>query len=119
MTDLVRAADITRVPKVWGEERWIVNSRLYCGKILELNEGWQCSMHMHKIKDETFYVQSGKVRLEIGAEVYVLLPGDSVHVPPNTWHRFAGLKDSIIIEFSTHHEDEDSYRMEPSRPMDQ
>jgi hypothetical protein len=33
-------------------------------------------------------------------------------------HRFSGLEDSEIIEFSTHHEDEDSYRQERSGPFD-
>jgi len=100
--------------KVWGEEHWIANSDLYCGKKLLLKKGYQCSLHHHKVKDETFYVQSGLVRLELGGEVLELKPGDSVHVAPGVLHRFRGLEDSEIFEFSTHHEEEDSYRAEPS-----
>src|SRR3989344_7564795 len=113
MTDLVRAADITRVPKVWGEEHWIVNNDEYCGKRLILRRGFQCSLHYHKEKDETFFVQSGRVRLELGDATHELKPGDSIHIPRDVLHRFAGLEDSEIFEFSTHHDDEDSYRMEP------
>jgi len=107
------------VPKAWGKEIWLVN-RDYCGKILILNKGFRCSMHHHKNKDETFYVSKGKVFLELGNKKLIMKQGDSMLVKPNTKHRFTGLENSEIIEFSTHHEDEDSYR-EPnmlSGPVD-
>jgi mannose-6-phosphate isomerase-like protein (cupin superfamily) len=108
--------DIPIVPKVWGEEHWIVN-REYCGKKLVLKRGFRCSMHYHKVKDETFFVIKGRVLLETEAGDYVMVPGDSRHIPQRLLHRFSGLEDSEIIEFSTHHEDEDSYRTEPSGPF--
>ena len=46
------------VDKVWGREEWIVNNEKYCGKKLILKKGYSCSMHHHKIKDETFYILS-------------------------------------------------------------
>jgi len=109
--------DIKIVPKVWGEERWIVN-RDYCGKLLLLKKGFRCSMHHHKNKDETFFVTSGKVFLELDGEKMTLNPGDAQLVMSNQKHRFTGLEDSEIIEFSTHHEDTDSYRDEPSGEVD-
>lgn len=107
-------------PKVWGEEQWIVNNDKYCGKRLILRKGMQCSLHYHKVKDETFYVESGLVRMERvyatvredGEEVSNLGPGDVVHIPARLLHRFSGLEDSVIFEFSTHHDEEDSYRVE-------
>src|SRR4051812_37450647 len=42
--------------KIWGREIWITNTALYCGKHLLLNKGYQCSLHYHKIKDETFHL---------------------------------------------------------------
>ena len=48
------------VPKLWGFERWIVNNEFYCGKILFFAQGYGCSFHYHKLKKETFYLQSGK-----------------------------------------------------------
>ena len=99
------------VPKAWGKEVWIVN-RDYCGKKLILNKGFRCSMHHHKNKDETFYILKGKVLLELGENKQIMLPGESMLVEPHQKHRFTGLEDSEIMEFSTHHEDEDSYREE-------
>lgn len=109
--------EILRVPKVWGEEHWIVN-REYCGKKLVLKRGFRCSMHFHKVKDEVFYVIKGRVLLETEAGDRVMGPGDSFHIPQRLLHRFSGLEDSEIIEFSSHHEDADSFRTEPSGPFD-
>lgn len=107
------------VEKVWGSETVIVN-REYCGKILNLKKGYRCSIHYHKKKDETFYILSGKVLFErkgdFGAtdKEHIMLPGYTVHIAPFISHRFTGLVDSTIIEFSTHDEDSDSYRLTKS-----
>jgi mannose-6-phosphate isomerase-like protein (cupin superfamily) len=111
------ATETHRVPKEWGEEHWIVN-RDYCGKKLVLKRGFRCSLHYHKVKDEVFYVIVGRVLLEVDGERRVLVPGDHQRIAPGELHRFSGLEDSEIIEFSTHHEDSDSYRVEPSGPFD-
>ena len=54
------------VQKGWGYEKWICNSEMYCGKLLFFNAGMKCSYHYHKIKDETFYVQSGELKMTHG-----------------------------------------------------
>lgn len=107
------------VKKVWGEERWIVNNESYCGKMLVLRKGFQCSLHRHPVKHETFYLQSGQVRMELNGAIHIMQPGDSVDIESGTWHRFAGLRDSVIFEFSTHHDDADVERAagEESRAM--
>lgn len=117
MTTPIARTPTQVVPKAWGEEHWIVN-REYCGKLLILKQGWRCSMHFHKVKDEVFYVIAGKVLLETEHGDRVMLPGDHQHIPQRLLHRFSGLEDSRIIEFSSHHEDEDSFRTEPSGPFD-
>ena len=55
-------------PKGWGHEKWIVNEEKYCGKILFFEAGKRCSWHYHKIKDETFYVQSGELMVIYGTD---------------------------------------------------
>ena len=105
------------VKKVWGHEEIIAN-RNYCGKKLILNKGFRCSMHYHKNKDETFYILAGKVLMETDNKKQIMLPGHSILITPNTKHRFTGLEPSEIIEFSTHHDDSDSYRDEVSGKID-
>ena len=115
------SADYIRiVSKTWGEERWIRNDELYCMKELILCPGFRCSLHYHKLKTETFYVADGYgLSMQIGNNITDDWgPGSFVHILPGTLHRFFivhGWKQAVyIIECSTHHEDSDSYRIEPS-----
>lgn len=103
--------------KAWGRELWITNSPLYCAKRLIIKAGWQCSLHYHKIKDETFTAIRGRVLIEVGAERVQLDIGDSVRIRPGAAHRFAALVDSELFEVSTMHLEADVYRLEPSRRM--
>lgn len=101
--------------KVWGKEFWIANNPDYCGKVLVLNRQHRCSIHYHKIKKETFLVISGMVLLEYeGVEPdqkVILKQGMSVTIEPYQKHRFTGLASvSEIIEFSSQHFEDDSYR---------
>ena len=105
-------------PKGWGRELWIVNTSLYCSKILELATGKRCSIHYHKIKDETFYLLSGRVQLDLYHDEYqskpitiIMGPNDAVHITPFLAHQFLGLEDSRILEVSTQHFEDDSYRL--------
>ncbi|MCK4650753.1 cupin domain-containing protein [Candidatus Babeliales bacterium] len=113
---------INFVKKVWGHEEWIVNNPKYCGKKLVLKKGYRCSIHKHDIKDETFYILSGKVLIETEfegkKEMKLMTPGDVLHIKVGMWHRFTGIEDSQIIEFSTSHMDEDSIRKELSGKID-
>jgi len=103
-----------KVNKKWGDELWIVNKD-YCGKLLNIKKGHQCSLHFHINKNETFYLLKGKIKIEYNKKKKIMNPGDVQHIKPWMNHRFTGLKDSIIIEFSTHHKNSDSYRLEESK----
>lgn len=109
----------TLVPKGWGFEKWITNNEKYCGKLLYFVKGKKCSWHYHKIKDEVFYVQSGKLLVKYGsfedinlASEVILGRGDSFHVSPNMLHQMLALEDTEMFEFSTQHFDEDSIRIQ-------
>lgn len=106
----------TRHKKVWGYEQEIANFEgpNYCGKKLVLKPQYQCSVHYHKEKDEVFYINKGYVLLLIDGKEHLMKPGSRIRIPPETKHRFIGLTPAEIIEISTHHKDEDSYRDEPS-----
>ena len=102
------------IEKAWGSEDCIINNNKYCGKRLLLNRGYQCSVHYHKIKEETFYVNQGIVLIQVNGEMHLMEPGQSLEIKPGDQHRFIGITDAEIMEFSTHHEESDSYRIEPS-----
>ncbi len=106
--------------KSWGWEDWIVNNDLYCGKRLHFDHGGgQTSLHYHSKKHETMMCMAGSFSITIvdpldaTRSAFRLTQGDSLVIPPNTLHRITALRDdSDLIEFSTHHEDDDSYRAE-------
>lgn len=114
------------VMKTWGYELWIENNNLYCGKHLHvLPEKW-CSVHYHKDKKETFYVIDGELLVQLwyncdidsfnevrGFTNIILTRGQSITIDTMTPHRFTSSLDypCDFIEISTHHEDDDSYRL--------
>jgi len=102
--------------KGWGYELWIANNEKYCGKILHFNKGKRCSYHYHKLKQETFYVESGKVEVRYGnklqSKTTVLHPGDNFEVPTGLMHQIFAIEESKVFEFSTTHFESDSYRIE-------
>lgn len=107
------------VPKGWGFEKWITNNEKYCGKLLYFIKDRKCSFHLHKLKEEHFYLFSGKLVIYHGfdhdkklASITVMEPGDVFHVPIGLVHQMHALQDSQLFEFSTQHFDEDSYRIE-------
>ena len=106
------------VPKGWGFEKWIVNNEEYCGKLLYIVKGKKCSWHFHILKDEVFYIQSGKILVRYSEEddikfarAKILSPGDNFHVYLGLRHQMEALEDTQLFEFSTQHFDSDSHRI--------
>ena len=106
------------VEKGWGYEKWIINKEEYCGKLLFFEKGKKCSWHLHKLKDEVFYLHSGKVIIRYGeddnpelANEVLLEPGQNFYVYTGLKHQVIALEDSEIFEFSTQHFDSDSHRI--------
>lgn len=108
------------VSKRWGWERWICNNDKYCGKQLFIARDQFTSYHYHKIKDEVLYVASGKVSMRYGTPEgleagLILEAGCGFRVKPNVCHQMEALEDTLLLEFSTQHFDEDSYRVTTDR----
>ena len=112
---------LKEIPKGWGKEVIIAHNELYCAKLLCYDRaGSKSSMHFHKNKDETFYVQKGSFKLFVidprDAKVYshILKIGDTWRLHPLDLHQVMALEDdSIIFEVSTFDEPSDNYRVYP------
>jgi mannose-6-phosphate isomerase len=101
-----RQATVARVEKPWGYEVHWARTDRYVGKILHIRKGHALSLQYHERKEETIYVQAGRLRYEIGEstetlEVLELGPGDAVHVRPGLVHRMTALEDTDVLEAST------------------
>ena len=120
METVEKGVEIAIHPKGWGYEKWIVNKEDYCGKLLHMIKGKKCSWHYHTLKDETFYLQDGKILLKYSddddikkAKEIVLNRGDKFHIYRGLRHQMFALEDTDLFEFSTQHFEHDSNRVIP------
>ena len=100
------------VEKPWGLEIIWAETEIYVGKVLIVHAGESLSLQYHEQKDESWYVQSGLARLELGTVGDEGLTMDSIaagacfHFTPGTLHRITAIEDTTIIEVSTPHLDD-------------
>jgi mannose-6-phosphate isomerase len=101
-----------RVEKPWGWELIWAETDLYVGKILFVRAGQSLSLQFHREKDESWYVESGRARLELGSvgqealDEEVIAAGASFRYTPGTVHRVTAIEDTTILEVSTPHLDD-------------
>ena len=100
-----------RVEKPWGWELHWAQSEIYVGKVLLVRTGQSLSLQYHEVKDESWYVQSGRAKLELGLvggplEELEIGPGDCFRYRPGTVHRVTAIEEITILEVSTPHLDD-------------
>ena len=106
------AFETRRIEKPWGWELIWAVAEAYVGKILFVKAGESLSLQFHREKDEAWYVQPGRAKLELGAPGDAILnqevigPGAAFRYRPGTVHRVTALEDSTILEVSTPHLDD-------------
>ena len=117
------ATETRRVEKPWGYELiWAVTD-IYVGKVLFVKAGHSLSLQYHEQKDESWLIQSGRARIQLGAvgsdslEDEEVGAGAAFHYVPGTVHRITAVEDTTILEVSTPHLDDvvrlaDSYGRE-------
>ena len=107
------------VEKGWGHELiWATNDR-YCGKMMHFNTGARFSMHFHREKEETWYIQSGKFVVKwidtknANQHEQILVTGAVWHNPPCMPHQLICVEEGTVVEVSTPDSVEDNYRVMP------
>ena len=96
-----------RVEKPWGWELIWAHAEAYVGKILFVRAGQSLSLQFHHEKDESWYVESGRAKLELGdsgdavLNQEIIAAGATFRFRPGTVHRVTALEDTTIIEVST------------------
>ena len=102
----------TRVEKPWGWELLWARADAYVGKLLFIKAGESLSLQFHRVKDEAWYVQSGRAKLELGDAGQAMLheevigPGACFHFKPGTVHRLTAIEDTLVLEASSPHLDD-------------
>ena len=100
-----------RVEKPWGHEIWWAQTDHYAGKLLIVERGQRLSVQMHREKDETSYLLSGRLLLLQGPSAEELSertigPGTSWRNEPGVVHTIEALEDATVLEVSTPHLDD-------------
>jgi mannose-6-phosphate isomerase len=96
-----------RIDKPWGHELVWALSDHYAGKLLAVTAGQRLSLQFHREKDESWRIESGRARLELGAagdpflNEEVVAAGACFRFTPGTVHRVTALEDTTIVEVST------------------
>jgi mannose-6-phosphate isomerase len=95
-----------KVEKPWGWELVWAEADDYVGKLLFVRAGESLSLQYHDVKDESWLVQEGRARLELGdvdgeLEVVEIAPGDAYRFRPRTVHRITAIEDTTVVEVST------------------
>ena len=117
------AVEVRRVDKPWGYELIWALTDVYCGKVLFVRAGHSLSLQFHREKDESWLVQTGRAKVELGEAgegmlmQEIVAAGAAFHFVPGTVHRVTALEDTTILEVSTPHLDdvvrlEDAYGRE-------
>ena len=78
----------------------------YAGKILHIEAGHSLSLQYHRMKDETLYLLSGSLVLEVGDSdvrqgVIEMHVGESIHLPPGRRHCLHATRSCDVLEAST------------------
>jgi mannose-6-phosphate isomerase-like protein (cupin superfamily) len=97
-----------KVEKPWGWELVWAEAEDYVGKLLFVRAGESLSLQYHERKDESWLVQEGRARLELGGvgselETVEITPGDAFRFRPQTVHRVTAVEDTLVVEVSTNH----------------
>ena len=101
-----------KVEKPWGYELIWAEADDYVGKVLFVKAGESLSLQFHRVKDESWLVQQGRAKLELGSAGDAMLAqevigaGVAFRFRPGTVHRLTALEDTTIVEVSTNHLDD-------------
>lgn len=94
------------IEKPWGSEELLEKNEYYAVKRLCMKKGHRCSLQLHKLKRETIYVLSGKLKILYGyqqdnLESRVFEKNETITIPSGMIHRMEGIEDCVYLEAST------------------
>ena len=97
---------IQRIAKPWGYELLWAHTAQYAGKILAIRRGCQLSLQLHEHKEESMYLLSGALEVELEGEdgrtaCHQMRPGETIDVPGRRRHRLRALTACRVLEVST------------------
>ena len=86
-----------------------VLNREYCKKILVVFPGQKHPEQWHKVKEETFHVLHGSIKLRLNGSLKDYSEGSLITIKPGVKHEFSSKHGSVVEEISTTHIKKDSF----------
>lgn len=84
-------------------------NREYCKKILTMLPGQSHPEHLHRKKEETFYIVWGEMRVSLDGVERCCVPGDMVLIQPGVRHSMSTEQGVVFEEISSNHSPNDSF----------
>ncbi len=109
--------------KRWEEERGefvqvAYRETMHHLAVFEIRKGYSRGDHYHENKEEIFYVFQGKIKVSLidmdtlQKEERILEKGDKIRIKTRCGHRFYGLEDTLVIEYSPQiYDKEDTHKV--------
>lgn len=90
----------------WGGFIKFIDNKPCAVKILEIKKGESLSLQSHKLREEFWYIISGKAEITSGTKINrlkrkTLKEGEFIKIPKKILHRAKGINPSRILEIST------------------
>jgi mannose-6-phosphate isomerase-like protein (cupin superfamily) len=63
---------------------------------IALPPGKSSLLHHHPVTEESYHILHGKARMRVGDEVTILVPGQSVLIPPQTPHQITSIGETDL-----------------------
>jgi|SRR5690348_15468240 len=98
--------DILFVARKWGSFLQFTENENTTVKILSIKKGESISYQYHRYRSEQWYVIKGRIVVTKGIETSILLPDSVVTIQVGEKHKMEGLDDSLVLEISRGHFDE-------------
>lgn len=102
----------------WGSFIKFIDNQPCTVKILQIKKGESLSLQSHQLREEFWYLISGKIKVIIGKnlkslKIKILKEGEYVKIYKNILHRAQAIENSKILEISTgRFKEEDEIRYE-------
>ena len=86
-----------------------VINREYAKKLVVMWKHQQHPEHFHKLKEETFVVLVGKLKVTLNGVEKIIEPGDVLLIPRESKHHMTALEDTVFEEISSTNYNDDSF----------
>jgi len=90
-------------------------NREYAKKLVVMTKDQSHPEHFHKLKEETFLVHMGKLKVMLENEIKILAPGDVLVIPRKSKHSMFALADTVFEEISSTNFSDDSFYSESQK----